>query len=56
MELWKDVVLWTDSMLKPQPLPDEVSGDIISQALNNMPPDGCPLEELGLLCRLRSES
>ena len=27
-----------------------ISGDIsiISQALNNMPPDGCPLEELGL--------
>ena len=55
MALWKDGVLWTDSMLKPQPLPDEVSvrgisGDIsiISQALNNMPPDGCPLAELGL--------
>ena len=53
---WKDSVLWTDSILKPEPLPDEVSvlrgtnGDIsiISQALNNMPLDGCPLEELGL--------
>eukprot|EP00964_Phaeocystis_antarctica_P111140 scaffold75434_cov45-Phaeocystis_antarctica.AAC.1 len=56
MGLWrKDGVPWTDSMLKTQPLPDEVSvrgisGDIsiISQTLNNMPLDGCPLEELGL--------
>ena len=49
-------------MLKPQPLPDEISvrgisGDIsiISQALNNMPPDGCPLEELGLAVQFAAE-
>eukprot|EP00964_Phaeocystis_antarctica_P060521 scaffold36095_cov59-Phaeocystis_antarctica.AAC.4 len=52
-----------DPMLRPQMLPDEVSvrgisGDIsiISQALNNMPPDGCcPLEELGLAVQFAAE-
>eukprot|EP00964_Phaeocystis_antarctica_P111141 scaffold75434_cov45-Phaeocystis_antarctica.AAC.2 len=60
---WKDGVLWTDSILKQEPLPDEVSvlrgtnGDlsIISQALNNMPLDGCPLEELGLAAQFAAE-
>ena len=50
-------------MLKPQMLPDEISvrgisGDIsiISQALNNMAPDGCcPLEELGLAVQFAAE-
>eukprot|EP00964_Phaeocystis_antarctica_P010643 scaffold5857_cov63-Phaeocystis_antarctica.AAC.1 len=44
-------------------LPDEISvrgisGDIsiISQALSNMPPDGCcPLEELGLAVQFAAE-